>query len=325
MQTLDVHVADEAPPAPPIERLGDRLFRWITTGVGLAVTVLLLIVSVFLLVKAGPALREAGARFFTEKQWFPDLDPPKFGVAALVFGTVLSSVIALAVAVPVAVGSALYVSEYAGPRAGRVVGWLIELLAAVPSVVFGLWGVLFLAPRMVPLQRWLAHHVGFIPIFKNPSNQFTGSMLLAGVVLALMVLPIVAAVTREVFAQVPDELREAAYGLGATRWEMIRTVVFPFGRNGMIGAIVLGLGRALGETIAIALVLAATYDVSFRITKPGGNTIAANIATKFGEAGTTGRSALIASGLLLFAITLVVTIIARSVVTRQARFAEGRA
>jgi phosphate transport system permease protein len=233
-------------------------------------------------------------------------------------------VIALAIAVPVAVGSALYVSEYARPRVGRVIGWLVELLAAVPSVVFGLWGLHFLVPRAIPMQRWLAEHLGFIPIFKNPEGRFGQSMFVASVVLALMVLPIVAAVTREVFAQVPRELREAAFGLGATRWEMIRTVIFPFSRNGMIGAVVLGLGRALGETIAIALVLAATYDINFRVTQPGGNTIAANIATKFGEAGSTGRSALVASGLLLFAITLVVTVFARGVVARQARLAEGR-
>jgi phosphate transport system permease protein len=323
VQTLDVEVPIEAPPAPPLERLGDRLFRWITTGAGLAVTIVLLIVTVFLLVKAEPALHKAGAHFFTEKRWFPDDPPNKFGVAALVFGTILSSVIALVIAVPVAIGSALYVSEYARPTPGRVIGWLIELLAAVPSVVFGLWGRLFLVPRLIPLQRWLAHHLGFIPIFHNPDNRFGQSMLVAGVVLALMVLPIVAAVTREVFAQVPRELREAAFGLGATRWEMIRTVVLPFGRNGIVGAIVLGLGRALGETIAIALVLAATYDINFRITQPGGNTIAANIATKFGEAGSIGRSALVASGLLLFAITLVVTVTARRIVTRQARLAEG--
>src|SRR5205809_1610350 len=139
VQTLDVHGVTEAPPAPPVERLGDRLFRWITTGVGLAVTFVLLVVTVFLLFKAEPALHKAGLHFFTEKQWFPDADKPKFGVAALVFGTVMSSVLALVIAVPIAVGSALYVSEYAGPVIGRVVGWLVELLAAVPSVVFGLW------------------------------------------------------------------------------------------------------------------------------------------------------------------------------------------
>jgi phosphate transport system permease protein len=302
-------------------RVGDRIFAGLTTTAGIAVLVLLGVISLYLLAKAWPALREAGGQFFTERTWFPDNTPPKFGVAALVWGTVLTSALALLLALPIALGAALYVTEYAKPAVGRWIGHVTDLLAAVPSVVYGLWGVLFLVPRMVPLQRFLATHLGFIPLFDNPSDKFGRSVLAASVVLALMVLPIVAAVTREVFRQVPADLREAALALGATRWEMIRTAVLPNSRSGITGATVLGLGRALGETIAVALVLGSTYTINVRVLEPGGNTIAANIANKFGEAGAGGREALIASGLVLFAITLVATLAARGIVRRTGRAA----
>lgn len=280
------------------------------------VLLVLVVMTIFLLGRAWPAVRTAGLDFLTEREWFPDATPPRFGIAALLWGTVVSSVLALLVAVPVALGSALYVTEYAPPAVGRWIGYLIDVLAAVPSVVYGLWGLLFLVPRLVPMQRFLADHFGFIPFFENPRDIYGKSVFAASVVLALMVLPIVAAVAREVFRQVPQELREAALALGATRWEVIRTSVLPASRSGVVGAVILGLGRALGETIAVALVLAATFDVSVRILEPGGNTIAANIATKFGEAGEIGRSALIASGLVLFAITLTATVAARGVIRR---------
>jgi phosphate transport system permease protein len=302
---------------------GDRIFEGVTTAVAVTVLVVLLVMTAFLLTRAWPAVRTAGADFLTEREWFPDATPARFGIAALVWGTVVSSVLALIVAVPVALGSALYVTEYARPVVGRWIGHLVDVLAAVPSVVYGLWGLLFLVPRMVPLQRYLADHLGFIPFFDNPDGVYGKSVFAASVVLALMVLPIVAAVSREVFRQVPNELREAALALGATRWEMIRTSVLPSSRSGIIGAVILGLGRALGETIAVALVLAATFDVNAHILRPGGNTIAANIATKFGEAGEIGRSALIASGLVLFAITLAATVAARGVIRRTGGAAAG--
>ena len=281
-----------------------------------AVVVVLLAMTVFLLARAWPAIRTAGESFFTEREWFPDAVPARFGIAALVWGTILSSVLALALAVPVALGSALYVTEYARPAVGRWIGYVVDVLAAVPSVVYGLWGLLFLVPRLVPVQRFLADHLGFLPFFRNPGDVYGKSVFAAAVVLALMILPIVAAVSREVFRQVPRDLREAALALGATRWEVIRTSVLPSSRSGVVGAVILGLGRALGETIAVALVLASTFDIHLRILEPGGNTIAANIATKFGEAGDVGRSALIASGLILFAITLAVTVAARGVISR---------
>ena len=300
---------------------GDRVFEGLTTAVATVVLTVLVVMTVFLVVRAWPAVRTAGADFLVERQWFPDATPPRFGIGALVWGTVLSSVQALVLAVPIALGSALFVTEYSRPALGRWIGHLVDVLAAVPSVVYGLWGLLFLVPRLVPVQRFLADHLGFIPLFENPDDVYGKSVFAASVVLALMVLPIVAAVAREVFRQVPGDLREAALALGATRWEVIRMAVLPHSRSGVIGAVILGLGRALGETIAVALVLAATFDVNLHILRPGGNTIAANIATRFGEAGEVGRSALIASGLVLFAITLAATVTARCVIRRPSRAA----
>jgi phosphate transport system permease protein len=300
-------------------RVGDRIFRRVTEAAGLVVLVTIAAIAVFLIAKAVPAFRDSGFKFFTEKQWFPDAKPAKFGVAALAFGTVLASVLALLMAVPVAVGAALAVTELAPKRVGTWIGYLIDLLAAVPSVVYGLWGVFFLIPRMEGLERWMARYLDFIPLFSNPSHSFGKSVFAAAVVLAIMTLPIIAAISREVFRQVPQGNREAALALGATRWETIRMAVLPPSKGGVVGGVMLGLGRALGETIAVALVLGATYGISFNVLKPGGNTIAANIALKFGEAGSVGRSALIASGLVLFAITLAVNMAARAVVYRSTR------
>jgi phosphate transport system permease protein len=264
-------------------------------------------------------------RFFSEKLWFPDDTPPKFGVAALAFGTVLSSVIAMVIAVPVALGAALVLTELAPRRIGTWLGYVVDLLAAVPSVVYGLWGIYFLVPRLIGVERWLNSHLGFLPLFQSRSNTFGRSIFAASVVLAIMILPITAAISREVFRQVPQAHREAALALGATRWEAIRMAVLPPSRGGVLGGVMLGLGRALGETIAVALVLASSFNISIHIFEPGGNTIAANIATKFGESGVLGREALIASGLVLFAITLAVNMTARAVVYRSGRVTRGLA
>jgi phosphate transport system permease protein len=306
------------------QNLGDRVFRRTTEAGALLIVVLILAIGAFLFVRAVPAFRAEGLGFFTERVWFPDASPPRFGIAALAVGTVVSSLVALVMAVPVALGSALFLTEIAPPTARRIVGPLMDLLAAVPSVVYGLWGVFFLVPRLVPVSRSLDSALGFIPVFDNRSGTYGRSLFAASVVLAIMVLPIISALAREIFGQVPVANREAALALGATRWEMIRLAILPYSRGGVVGAIMLGLGRALGETIAVALVLAASFDVDFHILEPGGNTIAANIATKFGEAGDLGRNALIASGLVLFAITLVVNMVARGVVYRSAVAAEGK-
>jgi phosphate transport system permease protein len=301
------------------------LFSALAHAAGVAVLLLMLAIAGFLLARAAPAFRASGWRFLTEQTWFPDATPAKFGIAALAFGTTISAIGAIVLAVPVAIGSALFLTELAPPALGRWIGYLLDLLAAVPSVVYGLWGVYFLVPQLVPVGKWLDASIGFIPIFDNRSGIYGRSIFAASVILAIMVIPIVAAISREVFRQVPGADKEAAQALGATRWETIRLAVLPYSRGGIVGAVMLGLGRALGETIAVALVLAATFKVDFHVLEPGGNTIAANIATKFGESGAGGRSALIASGLVLFAITLVVNGVARAVVYRSGFAAEGKA
>jgi phosphate transport system permease protein len=313
-------------PATALSRLKARkaspdAFRGFTMAAGIFVLLLLVAVAAFLLWKAMPALRVDIAGFFTKSTWLPDATPPVFGIAVLAFGTVLSSLIALFLAVPVALGVAIFITEYAPRRFATAMGHLTDLLAAVPSVVYGLWGLYVLVPHLVPVQHFLARMLGWIPIFSDPKGTTvvaTGSMFAAGIVLAVMVLPVIAAIAREVLRQVDPDLKEAALALGATKWEMIRTAVLPTSRPGLIGAVMLGLGRALGETIAIALVLSTSFSINWHILEPGGNTIAANIATMFGEAGAMGRSALIASGLVLFAMTLVVNMLARLVIYRAA-------
>jgi phosphate transport system permease protein len=298
---------------------GDRRFDAVTSAVAIAIVVLLVSIAAFLGVSAAPALRERGWGFLTSSAWFPDSPHGDFGIAALAFGTVASSAVAIVLAVPVAIGSALFVTEIATNRTGRWLGYVLDLLAAVPSVVFGLWGLVELIPRLEGVQRGLDSVLGWIPLLHSRTGAYGRSVFAASVLLAIMVVPIVAALARELFRQVPTATREAALALGASRWEVIRTAVLPSSRRGLVGATMLGLGRALGETIAVALVLSATFSVNIHLVEPGGNTIAANIATKFGEAGSTGRAALIGSGLVLFAITLAVNAIARLVIARSPR------
>ena len=300
-------------------RHGDTVFRWSTTAGGLLVLVLLGAISAFLIARAVPALTQDRESFFTTKQWDPD-GSHIYGIAALAFGTLLSSALALTLAVPIAVGAALFVTQYAPRKVSTGLGWLIDLLAAVPSVVYGLWGYFFLLPHLVPVQRGLSAALGWIPLFANPDGQaaaFSKSIFGASVVLAIMIVPIISAVSREVMVQVDHGGREAALALGATKWEAIRLAVLAPSRPGLISAAMLGLGRALGETIAVAIVIGSSFGISWHVLVPGGNTIAANIANRFGEAGSLGRSALIASGLVLFVLTLIVNIAARLVIRRS--------
>jgi phosphate transport system permease protein len=306
---------------PRRNRFGaDSVFRWFTTASGATVLVIIVAIAVFLIVKAVPALRADKANFWTHFEWFPD-DPtnPRFGIPALAFGTVVSAAIALLLAVPVSMGIALCLSHYAHRRLASSLGFMIDLLAAVPSIVFGLWGRDYLVGPIRGFSGWLHHYFGWIPLFGS-DGPYGKSFLLGGVVLAIMILPIVTSLSREVFLQTPKMNEEAALALGATKWEMIRTAVIPYGRPGLIASVMLGLGRALGETIALALTLGGGFLIGPDIIHNGGNTIAANIANKFGEASDTGRGALIASGLVLFAITLVVNVIARAIVYRRREF-----
>ena len=306
---------------PRRRRFGQEgVFRLFSVGAGTTVVLIIIGILVFLAIKAIPAINADKANFFTGFEWFPD-DPtnPQFGVAALAFGTLVSSAIALVIAVPVAIGIALCLSHYAPRRLATGLGFMIDLLAAVPSIVFGLWGRDYLVGPVRTFSGWLHHYFGWIPLFGS-DGPYGKSFLLGGIVLAIMVLPILTSLTREVFRQTPKMNEEAALALGATKWEMIRTAVLPYGRPGIIASIMLGLGRALGETIALALTLGGGFLIGPDIIHNGGNSIAANIANKFGEASDTGRGALIASGLVLFLITLVVNLIARAIVFRRRQF-----
>jgi phosphate transport system permease protein len=302
----------------------EGLFRGLTSTAGTVVLVIIVAIGAFLVAKAVPALQANTVDFLTFNAWFPNEPAPRFGIATLAFGTVLTSALALLVAVPIALGIALFLSHYAPRRIATALGFTIDLLAAVPSVVFGLWGRdVFQAP-VRDLSVWLNTYFGWLPIFGG-NGPFGKSIMLGSLVLAIMVLPIITSLSREVFLQTPAMNEEAALALGATRWEMIRTAVLPYGRPGVIAAVMLGLGRALGETIALALTLGITAGISFNLIQNGGNTIAANIANAFGEANEVGRGALIASGLVLFAITLVVNMTARAIIYRRREFRDSAA
>jgi phosphate transport system permease protein len=319
------------PPGPPATstpspikgsavRPGDRIFLGLTRAAGILILVIMAAIAVFLIWKAIPSLQANTANFFTTTEWKPDAKPAYFGIAALTFGTLMTAAIAMLLAVPVGIGIALFIAHYASKRLASTLGFITDLLAAVPSIIFGMWGLYFLMPQMQGFIQWLTTYFGWIPLFTNDLDLYTRSIFIAGVVLAIMVLPTVSAISREVFLQVPREHIEAALALGATRWEMVRMSIFPFSRPGMISASMLGLGRALGETIAVALILSATYEINWQITEPGGNTFAANIALRWNEAGPIGLSALVASGLVLFVITLAVNMAARIVIARRAEF-----
>ena len=315
-----------APTVPPPSsvggastRRGDRVFFALTGASGVVLVLTIIAIGVFLVVQAVPALRDDTTSFFTTKVFLPEADRPTFGIAVLVFGTVLTSLSAMVLAVPVALGVAIFVTQYAPRKVAGLLGGLVDLLAAVPSVVYGLWGLAYLNRHLQPVNKNLHDSLGWFPLFGDTRGQYSKSILLAGLVLAIMVLPIIAALSREVLLQVSPSLKEAALALGATRWEAIRTAILPPSWPGITSAIMLGLGRALGETIAVALVLGTSPALTAKILGPGGNTIAANIAAKFGEYAEAGRGALIASGLVLFVITFAVNAMARGIVIRSAR------
>ncbi|WP_433229343.1 phosphate ABC transporter permease subunit PstC [Actinomadura formosensis] len=301
-------------------RAGDRIFAGAARGAGITVLAIVAAIAAFLVWKAIPALRENQANFLTSEEWDPNATPPRFGIAQLAFGTLISSLLAMLIATPVAIGIALFISFYSPRRLASALGYVVDLLAAVPSIVYGLWGLAFLSRHMEGVSAFLNGTLGWIPLFGGDSPG-KNSIFTASVVLAIMILPIISSLSREVFLQVPRAHVEAALAIGATRWEMIRMAVLPYGRSGMIGASMLGLGRAMGETIAVAMVLTFVPGINWHILADGGATFAANIANSFAEASVTGRGALIASGLVLFVITLVVNMAARAVVARRKEFA----
>lgn len=291
---------------------------------GIAVLVIMTLVGLFLGLRALQAIQQAGLSFLTTQAWEPD--GGNFGIAAVLSGTILIAVTAVFFAVPLSTGVALYISEYAPKRIKHTLVSLVDLMAAVPSVVFGLWGFFFLQGQIIGVSRWISTYFGWIPFFSvsgsdpndplSTATVFTSSTFIAGIVVALMVAPITTSVMREVFSQAPVGEREGAYALGATKWGMIRSVVIPFGKGGMIGGTMLGLGRALGETIAVFMIISPVFVFQPRILENGTNSVSALIALRYGEATPFGTSALMAAGLALFCITLVVNFIASSIVAR---------
>ncbi len=306
-------------------RLGDRLLSGAATGAGVLVLMLVALVGAFLVTRAAPALAHNQANFLTSRVFSVDGGTLRFGVADLLWVTVITSVIAMALAVPVAIGVALFITQYAPGRLARPAASLVDLLAAVPSIVYGLWGAkVLLGPYRDYVQDPIQHALGWIPLFAPPSVS-AGTILLVSVVLAIMILPIITALSREVFAQTPLAHKEGALALGATRWEMIRTAVLPFGRPGVIAASMLGLGRALGETIAVTVILSTLpggAPWSFSLFN-GGETFASRIANNASEFDSPEKTgAFIAAGLVLFILTFAVNAVARIVIERRKAFTE---
>ncbi|MGW0334520.1 phosphate ABC transporter permease subunit PstC [Streptomyces sp. NPDC003011] len=317
-------VAEQKRAARGATRPGDRIFLGLSRGSGILLLVIMAAIAGFLAYRASIAISKDDANFLTAFEWNTGVLPPKFGIAVLAFGTVVSSIIAMVIAVPIAVAIALFLTHYAPRRLSGPIAYVIDLLAAVPSIVYGLWGALILVPNMTGLFSWLDEYLGWTGIFSWQGGA-PRSMLTVGVLLAIMILPIITNVSREVFRQAPQMIEEAALALGATRWEVIRMAVIPFGRSGVISASMLGLGRALGETMAVATVLSPTFDIQASLLDPGGGTFAQNIASKFSEASELGRDALIASGLVLFVITLLVNGAARAIIARRKEYSGANA
>lgn len=302
----------------------DAVFEHAARAVGASVLVITGGVGVFLAWQAFPTLKRYGWSFFTETQWQPEAD--KLGIGAVLVGTVEVALVAMFFAFPLALMTALYISEYAPAKLQATLVSMVDLMAAVPSIVYGLWGFFLVMPHAAALALWLQQHFGWIPIFAvdaDPNapvwdaSRYVASAFCAGIAVAMMVLPMSCAVMRQVFSQAPAGEREAALALGATRWGMIRSVVLPFGRGGIVGGTMLGLGRALGETIAVVLIVSPAFEVKPRILEIGTVTVSSLIAGRFGEASAAQLSALLAAGFVLFVITLVVNTIAAVIVSRS--------
>jgi len=305
-------------------RLADGLFRWVCLASGFLVLVVLGLILFSTTKEAWPAFRQEGLSFVTSSTWNPA--DGHFGALAFIYGTLVVSVIALVIAVPVSLGLALYITELAPPRLRTPATYVVDLLAAIPSVVYGLWGILVFGP-WIAKQGGIYDHVSrlFHPVpflgtmFQGASQR---SFMTAGIILAVMITPIVTSISKEVFATVPRDQKEAAWGLGATRFEMIRGAVFPYSRTGLVGAVMLGLGRAMGETIAVALVIGSSPAITAHLLGSG-DAMAAVVANQFGEATDVHRAALIGLGVVLFVMTVLVNLLARRVTSGADRRLAG--
>jgi phosphate transport system permease protein len=295
---------------------GDQTFRWLTFICSLLVPLVMLAIGLELLRSSWPAVKQFGWRFFFSQEWNPVLQ--EFGAASSIFGTLASTLIAMFIAVPLSLAIALFLVELASPRVSRTVGTLIELLAAVPSIIYGMWGLFVFAPFMAKyIQPLLGQTLGFLPLFQGPPMGI--GMLTAGIILAFMVLPFVSAITRDVFQLVPPVVKESAFGMGATTWEVTYKVTIPYGLVGIIGAVFLGLGRAIGETMAVTFVIGNAHRISASFFAPG-NTIASTLANEFSEATEPLYvSSLVALGLVLYLITYLVQVISQMMLRRMYR------
>lgn len=308
----------------------DVAFRYVVKSAGFLTFLILFLIGLFLLLRALPAFRYMGWHFFTTTGFQTNSTkklPAKFGVLAALYGSVVVALISIVIAVPVSISTALFVNEFAPrtllnkiPLRSFLIS-LIDLMASVPSIIYGLWGFFVLQPKMAGISQWLSVHVSWIPVFRVPKGTvvFTSSYLIAGTLVAIMITPIVTSISRELFSLTPIGEREGALALGSTRARIIRDVVLPFSKGGLIGAVMLGLGRALGEAVAVSIILSLVFGISIQTLHSGGLTIAALIAARFGSGGTYGLSALLACGFVLFVFTLLVNLAASSIVNRSRR------
>ncbi len=333
MVPTDRHDRDERPRrlVRALPGTGDRIFMGLRRSSALVVLLVFTAIGLFLGIQAFQAIKVAKFSFLTTAAWEPDIH--HFGIAGIMADTIFIALVAVIIAIPISLGLSLFISEIAPQKIKRALVSLVDLMAAIPSVVYGLWAFLFLQGRTIGISRWLSVWLGWIPIFKvdgsganNPTDlghEFTASTFVCGLAVSLMVVPILTSVMRESFSQAPLGEREGAYALGATRWGMIRSVVIPFGRGGIIGGTMLGLGRALGETIVVILIISPVFTANIHILQTGGNSISYLIANLVSDSSSFGISALMAAGLSLFALTLIINFGASAVVARSRSGAES--
>ncbi len=302
-------------------RPSDILFRGILTVMSMSSLLILTLIGLFLSVRGFQAFQTQGLGFITKVDWTAGVDGGKdsFGLGAMIIGTLVISAIALVIGVPLSVLTALFLTFYAPERIKKALVTLVDLMASFPSILFGLWGFIVLMPMAEYWAKLIHKYVGWIPLFKMPSPAYTRSPFIAGVVLAIMIIPIVTSVSREIFGQTPLDRIQAAYALGATRWAMIKAVVLPFGASGVVGGAMLGLGRALGETVAVYSVLNIVFKVNFQVLYGFGGNIASMIVGKWGEASLSESKALLAAGFVLFVMTLLVNLLANFIVRRTVK------